>query len=533
MPAWPIAGSRPSTMSQPTGRLRTPILALAAAAVLTAVLAVTTGTAPMAAAASLEEVTGFGSNPGNLQMFRYVPNGLPAGRPLVVALHGCTQSAAAYDNEPGWTELAERLGFALALPQQRSVNNSNLCFNWFEQADTARGSGEALSIKQMVDRMKADFGSDASRVFVTGLSAGGAMAAVMIATYPDVYAGGSVVAGIPYRCATTLSQAFACMNPGVDLTPAQWGDKVRAASSHTGPWPAVSIWHGTSDTTVAPANLTELVDQWTNVHGADRTPDLSDTVAGYPHKVYRDPAGRPVVETYEITGMPHGQPVDPGTGPTQCGATAPYILDVDICAAYHIARFWNLDDGEPSPSPPPSDGSTSTLANRDPEDGYVKANADGSVSEVGTLEAFYGLAIGRGTDGKHNRTILSFDTSGLPDAATITRAYLTVAYRSSNGDPWATPSGNRLVVDVKSGCFGACAIETTDWVAAPTAAATAEIPRFTSGIQSSTDFTAAGLTAIHKAGITQVKLRFDQDPPSTAYLFIDRGASATLTISYR
>jgi poly(3-hydroxybutyrate) depolymerase len=146
--------------------------------------------APVAQAAGLEEVTGFGTNPGNLKMFRYVPAGLSAGRPLVVALHGCTQSAAAYDAEPGWVEVAERMGFALVLPQQQSANNFNSCFNWFEPGDTTRGSGEALSIKQMVDRMRSDYASDAGRIYVTGLSAGGAMTAVILATYPEVFAAG-------------------------------------------------------------------------------------------------------------------------------------------------------------------------------------------------------------------------------------------------------------------------------------------------------------------------------------------------------
>ncbi len=293
--------------------------------------------APAAHAAGLEEVTGFGTNPGNLKMFRYVPTGLPAGRPLVVALHGCTQSAAAYDVEPGWVEVAERMGFALLLPQQQSANNLNSCFNWFEPGDTTRGSGEALSIKQMVDRMRSDYGSGS--VFVTGLSAGGAMAAVMLATYPEVFTAGAIVAGLPYRCASAVWQAFSCMSPGTNLTPAQWGAKVRAASSHTGPWPTVSLWHGTADSTVAYSNLNELMEQWTNVHGTDQTADVSDTVNGYPHKGYRDSTGRLVVETYSITGMNHGHPIDPGT----CGTPAPYILDVNICAATHIAHFWGLN----------------------------------------------------------------------------------------------------------------------------------------------------------------------------------------------
>lgn len=311
-------------------------------ALLAALAALLTVPASARAAAGLEEVTGFGSNPGNLRMFQYVPDGLPAGSPLVVALHGCTQSAAEFDDETGWTELAERHRFAVLLPEQRTVNNGNACFNWFQSVDTSRGSGEAASITQMMDRIHADHDVDPGRAYVSGLSAGGAMTAVMMAAYPDRFQGGAVVAGLPYRCATSVVQAFGCMNPGVDKTPGQWGDLVRQASSHGGPWPTLSVWHGTSDTTVAPVNQRELVEQWTDVHGTDPAPDASGEVAGYPHRVYHDAGGRPVVESYEITGMGHGQPVDPGTGTQQCGRAAPYIPDADICAVHHITRFWGI-----------------------------------------------------------------------------------------------------------------------------------------------------------------------------------------------
>lgn len=486
-------------------------------AVLTmAIVAVLVGV-PAAQAATLQEVTGFGSNPGNLRMFRYVPSGLATGRPLVVALHGCTQSAAAFDGEPGWVEVAERMRFAVVLPQQQSSNNASSCFNWFETGDTSRGSGEALSIKQMVDRMRVDIGSDAARVFVTGLSAGGAMAAVMLSAYPEVFAGGAVVAGLPYRCASNLAQAFSCMSPGVNLTPQQWGDKVRSASGHSGRWPVMSLWHGTADSTVAYSNLNELTEQWTNVHGTDQTPDISDSVNGYPRKGYRNVAGKVVVQTVAVTGMNHGQPIHPGGGAENCGVPSPYILDVDVCAAHHIARFWELDNNDPGRA----------FGSVESQDGYVKANPDGSGSTVGALAD---LAAGRGVDGKNNRAILSFDTSAIPDDATVTRAWLTVSYAGGSGDPWADPAGNRLAVDVKTGCFGGCIIEAADWASVPTAAAAAEIPRVLAGSRSSTDFSSAGRAAINGSGTTQVRLRFLQHPTRTAYLFMRSGTAAVLSI---
>ncbi|GLY67772.1 extracellular catalytic domain type 1 short-chain-length polyhydroxyalkanoate depolymerase [Amycolatopsis taiwanensis] len=299
------------------------------------------GAAP-ASAATIRQVTGFGGNPGALQMFEYKPDGLAAGRPVVVALHGCTQNAAGYGQGSGWVELAQRAGFTLVLPQQTSANNFTQCFNWFQTGDITRGQGEVESIAQMVRWALADSAADPTRVYVTGLSAGGGMTAAMLATYPDLFAGGGVVAGLPYGCASSVVDAYTCMYPGKDLTPDQWAAKVRAASSYTGPWPTVSIWQGTADFTVAPANQRELVDQWTAVHGISTTPSATDTVAGYPHAVYRDASGRTVVETYAITGMGHGQPVDPGTGATQCGQAGAYLLDVNLCAAYRLSTSWSL-----------------------------------------------------------------------------------------------------------------------------------------------------------------------------------------------
>lgn len=311
------------------------ILAIWAVALLWAVVA-------SAGAQALSQVTSFGSNPGKLRMFKQVPAGLPANSPLVVALHGCTQSASSYDNETGWAKFAEKAQFALLLPEQQWSNNQNLCFNWFKPGASKRNQGEALSIKQMIDKMKKDHAIDTKRVYITGLSAGGGMTAVMLATYPEVFDAGAIIAGLPYQCATGVFAAFNCMKPGKNLSPVQWGTLVRNASPHKGPWPRVSIWQGTADTTVAPMNATELVDQWTNVHGIDQTPDGNDTVNGQAHRVFKDASGIVRVETYMIANMGHGTPIAPGPGEDQCGTAAPFILDAGICSSFRIAKFWGL-----------------------------------------------------------------------------------------------------------------------------------------------------------------------------------------------
>lgn len=177
--------------------------------------------------------------------------------------------------------------------------------------------------------------------------------------------------------------------------------------------------------------------------------------------------------------------------------------------------------------------STASFGSEDANDGYVKAAANGTSPAIGTLESSLGLAIGRGTDGKFNRTLLSFDTSSLPDTATILSATLTVTYRSASGDPWNNPAGNSLVIDARNGCFGACTVETGDWNAAPTASAIAQLLSFTGGTQTSTPFASAGLAAINRTGRTQLKLRFASDQTATHYLWIGNGATATLKVTYR
>src|ERR1700720_3949676 len=156
----------------------------------------------------LQLVPEFGPNPGNLRMFTYLPPQYAANPALVVVLHGCTQTAASYDLGAGWSTLADRYGFALLLPEQQRSNNPNGCFNWFQTGDIERSHGEALSIRQMVDKMVSDHGIDRKRVFVTGLSAGGAMTSVMLATYPDVFAGGAIIAGLPFGIASNVREAL-------------------------------------------------------------------------------------------------------------------------------------------------------------------------------------------------------------------------------------------------------------------------------------------------------------------------------------
>jgi len=292
-------------------------------------------------------VASFGTNPGNLNMYSYAPTALPANAPLVVVMHGCTQTAAQYASESGWNVLANQHQFYTVYPEQNATNNSSTCFNWFSYGDQNRGQGEALSIKQMIDYMQAHYSIDASRIYVTGLSAGACMTNVMMACYPDLVSKGAVMAGAPFKSATSSLTASNAMYGFVTHTAIVWGDSVRHQNpTFTGAFPKVAIFQGSSDLVVSPNNVTEEVKQWTNIHGADQTADLIQTNFNGNSLItknsYYNASNQTVVETYTISGMGHGISVDPGTCYQQGGTTGTYAFDENFYSSFWAAYFFNI-----------------------------------------------------------------------------------------------------------------------------------------------------------------------------------------------
>ncbi len=292
----------------------------------------------------LVESFDFGANPGALRMFSFVPAKLQRAPALVVVLHGCGQSAAAYDLGAGWSTLAKRFGFALLMPEQRPSNNANLCFNWFNPEATTRERGEVCSIRQMIARMVGDIGIDQRRIFVTGLSAGGAMTLAMLATYPEVFAGGAVIAGLPFGVATNMREALSGMFQSPARPAAELGDLVRNASKHQGPWPRLSVWHGSADRTVNPANANEIVKQWLDVHGLPSAPMSEANVDGYPRQIWWNADGETIIESYTITDMAHGMPLGTADDDERYGAQGAFLIEAGISSSYHIAKFFGLTE---------------------------------------------------------------------------------------------------------------------------------------------------------------------------------------------
>jgi feruloyl esterase len=184
------------------------------------------------------------------------------------------------------------------------------------------------------------------------------MTSVMLAAYPDVFAGGAIVAGLPFGAANNVQQAFETMFQSPPRPASAWGDLVRAASSHRGPWPRISVWHGGVDATVIPSNAGEIIKQWTDIHGLPLAPSSKGVVDGYPRQVWVNDAGDEVIESYTITNMAHGTPLATGEADHECGAAGPFLLEVGISSSYHIAKFFRLTGAVQRKAPAPKQGVT-------------------------------------------------------------------------------------------------------------------------------------------------------------------------------
>src|SRR3954454_12102390 len=297
----------------------------------------------------LDHTGGGGARP----VFVYVPPDLDpaAPAPLVVMLHGCTQTAASFSAGSLMNRTADRHGFVVAYPEQSREENPSCCWNWFSTSHQARGGGEPASIAGAT-RAVAGAGDrwtiDLARVFVAGMSAGGAMAAVMAATYPDLFAAVAIHSGLAYGSARSLPSATQAMSRGGRDPDGQGALAFRAMGPAARVVPALVI-HGTADAIVASANGEHAVRQWmaTNRRASRGAynPDLArpdatvrdDDGGGRPstRRTWLDRDGSVVQEQIVVEGLGHawsggaagGSYTDPG-GPSAADAIHDFFARV-------------------------------------------------------------------------------------------------------------------------------------------------------------------------------------------------------------
>ena len=261
---------------------------------------------------ALFEELAFEGSGGTLGYKLYVPSGsVGRNRALVVMLHGCTQSPDDFAAGTRMNEIAEEQGMLVAYPRQTASNNAQKCWNWFEAKDQRRDRGEPALIAGLTREIVRDFAIDPTRVFVAGLSAGGAAAAIMAQAYPDLYAAAGVHSGLAAGSASDMMSAFAAMRQG---GAARFGDD-------DGHPVRTIVLHGDGDKTVHPSNRAHVLVQ----AGAGAALECCVTKGRapggmtYTRTVHADEAGRPMLEDWVLHGAGHawsgGSPIGSYTEP--------------------------------------------------------------------------------------------------------------------------------------------------------------------------------------------------------------------------
>ena len=223
----------------------------------------------------------------------YTPSTYTKGpSPLVVMLHGCTQSPDDFAIGTRMNEWAERYGFFVAYPEQTRAANSLRCWNWFKSGDQSRDRGEPSLIADATRRIMADYPVDPKRVYVAGLSAGGAAAAIMGCAYPDLYAGVGVHSGLACGAASDMPTAFAAMRG------------VKSAGHRVTTVPTI-VFHGLADTTVNPSNAHAVADQVGTTTPLKQRRHGATNGATFTHTVQRGADDRIVLEQWMIDGAGH------------------------------------------------------------------------------------------------------------------------------------------------------------------------------------------------------------------------------------
>ncbi|MFO0575027.1 MAG: PHB depolymerase family esterase [Polyangia bacterium] len=481
---------------------------------------------------------------------RYSPG---SGAPLVVMLHGCTQSADQFAQSTQMEALAESEGFLVAFPDQPTSANPIKCWRWFDPGHQARGSGEPAILAGIVEHVGKSYRIDGDRVYVAGFSAGAGMAAVLGATYPDVFAAIAVGSGLEYKAATDGLSANTAMSRGGPDPNTQGQLALRAMGPRSRALPAL-IFHGTADGTVAPVNAEQGLSQWAQTAdladdgldngSVDDRADASETLTvpggrRYTRSTYNDRSGAPLLQKVLVEGMNHAWSGGPSGSYT------------DPKGPSESALVWQFFRSHPRGGRPPVDGGSldggrvdgGSLDGGRVDGGSVDGGSvDGGSVDGGTVDG--GSVDGGSLDGGSARTlvlasidaedgtvgslpvdapsasvlklgdkglfggdqlrgVLSFDTSLLPAGAVVKSARLVLVRRSLAG------TVSSLSLDVQRGALGrSAALQADDYAATATLVGVATFP------PPSADDTAvevalpaSALAALNPAGRTQLRLR--------------------------
>jgi acetylxylan esterase len=266
-----------------------------------------------AAAAGLTRVTGFGSNPTNLNMYVYVPNTVAPRPALLLLVHYCSGSAGGIFNGNGkdYATAADRYGYVVVVPE---ATRSGSCFDVSTpQALKRNGGSDSTGIMSMVSWARSHYNVDPARIVVSGFSSGAMMTNVLAAEYPDVFSAAAAFSGVPAGCFATTDGSLwnsTCSGGHSIKTADQWASQARAMyPGYTGGYPRMQLWHGTTDTTLAYPNFGEEIKQWTALHGLSQTPAFTDHPrSSWTRTRYGATGTQATVEGVSIAGVGHELP---------------------------------------------------------------------------------------------------------------------------------------------------------------------------------------------------------------------------------
>ncbi len=293
----------------------------------------------------LVEIPNFGKNPGNLKLFIHKNlSNKSTAIPLVVVLHGCSQNALDVAELTGWNTLADIHGFMVIYPQQKFINNTGMCFNWFRNQDIEKGKGESESIFEMITYIKKHYPIDQTKIFITGLSAGGAMSVVMMATHPELFNAGAIFAGGAYKRTTnTMKGIFGKKESSAENLAKGVKDQ---NPNYTGKYPNMIIYQGKDDLIVSHENFISLIKQWTSLHKTDSIPSKTEPgfcgIKDIERKEYSDSTGEPKVVVYEISNLGHKILVKPGNKKTEGGQIGTYGVDKGFHSTYQTGKDFGI-----------------------------------------------------------------------------------------------------------------------------------------------------------------------------------------------
>lgn len=526
--------------------------------------------------------------------------------PLVMMLHGCTQSADDFAAGTQMNAVAESNNFLVVYPEQPSNANQSRCWNWFESANQSRGSGEPSLLVAIVNKIKTSYNIDNARVYAAGLSAGAAMSVILGATYPDVFSAIAVSAGLEYKAATSLNNSFTALSQG-GPNPNQQGTLAFQAMGSAARKVRVIVFHGSRDFTVNTVNGNQVISQWAQTNdladdGSDNN-NITDTPAstvsgtvtgGYNFTTfkYNDPNGATLMEKWIVENMGHAwsggstagsfvdpkgpkasneiwrffsQQQNPPPPPPPVNDVTPPVLTIspaggsfDTSVTVNLSLneagtiFYTTDGSDPTNSNNASrrnitnNGSiiiqntsvltaygvdlannvsvvqsynyvvnpapmTNTFVSVGGQDGYVATTS--TTATTGSYAVSLDIYAGDNAD-MPLRGVVSFDTSSIPDGATILSAELRLFYtQASLGNPWV--SNGALVADISNGCLGGnCALAASDFQATVSASNAIVFPAPTSNSAGTSVVGMVNSTAfnhISKTGNTQFKLRFQNN----------------------